>query len=93
MALELNPGVASLVYVFTIVGFILTIVLSIFSVTVFLQASYRKTVPRIFLHVPPQTADATQMNRMMQAKLQTQAKVSGYGGPNLYISPYDGILH
>lgn len=91
MALE--PGIASLVYIITIIGFILTLVLLAFSTSVLLQASLRKLPPRILLHINKNpspnnnitgnNSDNTGGNENLQ---------SGFNG-GYFVSPYDGILH
>lgn len=83
----LGPGVASLVYVLTVVGFILTLFLTIFSVTILLQSYLLKISPRIFLHAKYSPQKTTEQQK------QTAASCDAGYSQKLYISPYDGILH
>lgn len=86
----LGPGIASLVYVLTVVGFILTLFLTIFSVTILLQSYLLKISPRIFLHAKYSPSSLSIQQKT--AAVSCDNTTAGYS-QKLYISPYDGILH
>ena len=88
MALE--PGIASFVYIITIIGFILTLVILAFSMSVLLQASLRKLPARILLHMntPPPPSPSSTLSKNSEPRIDFRG-----GSSQIFVSPYDGIIH
>lgn len=86
--MSLGPAATSVSYSFTVIGFILVVLMTILTVTLFIQSSVKRLDPRILLHLPPKMAPTI---HPVNTSIPGPA-TSGFSS-NIYVSPFDGILH